>query len=134
VVERLILKDKALWLTYFGDKEYSLEDEIFLLRRLRRNSNFENLMDLYYQTKYWKSIRRIVLKRDNYQCVKCGGKVSLQVDHIWYCQLGREKIMNLQTLCIFCHAEKTKKVDLLRDYVPKRIQLNLNTTMSGVMS
>lgn len=72
----------------------------------RFDRNFYNSID-------WLKIRAKVLKRDNYQCVKCGVSVrekrKSRVDHI---QPRRDRpdlsfdMSNLQTLCIRCDNHK----------------------------
>jgi 5-methylcytosine-specific restriction endonuclease McrA len=62
--------------------------------------------------------RHIVLKRDGYQCVKCGASprkdrsVILEVDHvISVARGGSSKIENLQTLCFACNQGKKDRDD-----------------------
>ncbi|MDE2118263.1 MAG: HNH endonuclease [Betaproteobacteria bacterium] len=57
--------------------------------------------------------RWIVLKRDNYRCVKCGAspsnnhKVELEVDHIIpVAKGGGNALENLQILCRDCNQGK----------------------------
>ncbi|MCZ0942502.1 MAG: HNH endonuclease signature motif containing protein [Gammaproteobacteria bacterium] len=59
----------------------------------------------------WARVRRRVLDRDAWRCVKCGRAGRLEVDHVR--PLGHSKIdpyddSNLQTLCRGCHIEKTR--------------------------
>lgn len=60
----------------------------------------------------WDLLRWKTLRRDHYQCVKCGCNDlrSLEVDHIVSIGMGGAAFDpdNLQTLCIDCHLEKTK--------------------------
>lgn len=62
---------------------------------------------LYLKTPYWRFIRRKVLMRDGYRCVKCGSKANIQVDHIKY-SFGNERLEDLQTLCYYCHHNKSQ--------------------------
>ena len=58
----------------------------------------------------WAVVRRAVLDRDGWRCVKCGKAGRLEVDHIipvqfgggWWAQAG------LQTLCRGCHFDKSR--------------------------
>jgi hypothetical protein len=58
-----------------------------------------------------------ILKRDNYQCKKCGSTESLQIDHVrpysWYVKENQEQKANdeenLQVLCQKCNLEKSNK-------------------------
>lgn len=60
----------------------------------------------------WRKLRELVLKRDNYLCVKCdaGGRVTeaTDVDHIISkAKGGTDSESNLQSLCSACHKVKT---------------------------
>jgi len=59
----------------------------------------------------WPALRLKVLRRDNWQCAKCGARGRLEVDHIERVEkrpdLAFEEA-NLQTLCGFHHNEKTR--------------------------
>lgn len=54
----------------------------------------------------WKEKRLLILKRDNFRCVKCGYKGILHVHHKLY-EKGKmaweAKDVNLITLCKKCH-------------------------------
>lgn len=55
----------------------------------------------------WDRLRRAVLVRDNYTCCSCGRKDNLTVDHIvQLSQGGTNNLVNLQTLCKYCHEKK----------------------------
>jgi len=63
------------------------------------------------------NVRWMVLKRDNYKCVKCGKapsvnhEVELEVDHIKpIAKGGANNIENLQTLCKDCNQGKKDKL------------------------
>lgn len=67
-------------------------------------------------TKSWwveakfRRLRKLVLKRDNFRCVKCGNTENLHIDHIIPYRICKEhKLKNLQTLCRHCHSIKTAK-------------------------
>ncbi len=59
----------------------------------------------------WKALRMQALDRDGWQCVQCGERRRLEVDHI---EPVRDRpdlaysLANLQTLCGRCHARKTR--------------------------
>lgn len=58
----------------------------------------------YYNLANWRRVRIKVLERDNYKCIRCGGKEKLQVNHIKFRQLGgKDTLDNLETLCNKCH-------------------------------
>lgn len=59
----------------------------------------------------WPALRLATKRRDNFQCVKCGGAGRLEVDHIKPVRDAPElafDLDNLQTLCVRCHSAKTK--------------------------
>ncbi len=63
-------------------------------------------------------VRHAVLKRDGYQCVKCGASpekdksVVLEVDHVVpVSRGGSSDIENLQTLCLACNQGKKNEDD-----------------------
>lgn len=59
----------------------------------------------------WKALRVQVLDRDDWQCVQCGERRRLEIDHIKPVRTHPElsyDLNNLQTLCGRCHARKTR--------------------------
>ena len=53
----------------------------------------------------WRKLRKRVLKRDNYQCMKCGSGENLTIDHIIPCVKDKSLIYvddNTRTLCESC--------------------------------
>jgi 5-methylcytosine-specific restriction endonuclease McrA len=54
----------------------------------------------------WRETRRKVLRRDNYQCVRCEivvTETTAHIDHIKSGKLGTNQMKNLRTLCRRCH-------------------------------
>lgn len=67
----------------------------------------------FYQSKEWKAIRLLALKRDDYKCVKCGisvdGYKRSRVDHILELKARPDlalTLSNLQSLCPSCDNNK----------------------------
>lgn len=62
-----------------------------------------------------KALRLKVFDRDKGHCVLCGAKIvkgEWQCDHVTrWSDGGRTELRNLQTLCLPCHAVKTRTVD-----------------------
>lgn len=59
----------------------------------------------------WRALRLQALRRDGYQCLQCGTRYRLEVDHIKAVRHAPElgfELSNLQTLCISCHSRKTR--------------------------
>ena len=67
-----------------------LDQWVFDKRRERRRTYYR---DAYLTSDDWKRKRELVLKRDSYRCVYCGGRVT-QVHHKQYARqnIGREPI------------------------------------------
>lgn len=62
-------------------------------------------------TPRWRALRMEVLRRDDWQCLKCGARHRLEVDHIEPVRTAPEQaweLSNLQTLCAGCHTRKTR--------------------------
>ena len=85
------------------DKNYSHPDLDWNLENYRQENH-------PLKSKRWSLLRRVILKRDNYQCLKCGVKDDrLHVDHIK--PRSRYPLLiwepdNLQTLCKACNMAK----------------------------
>ena len=63
-----------------------------------------NSYDEYIHSEEWQKRRLQILKRDNYQCQRCGSAKQLRVHHIHYPEVyGEEPDEDLITLCDSCH-------------------------------
>ena len=60
----------------------------------------------YIKSDKWRTKRLECLKRDNYQCQKCGTAINLVIHHTTYDRLGNEDIGDLVTLCKDCHKSR----------------------------
>jgi 5-methylcytosine-specific restriction protein A len=63
------------------------------------------------RTKRWAALRLQAKRRDGFQCVECGGRHHLEVDHVKPVRSNPElafDLRNLQTLCATCHTRKTR--------------------------
>lgn len=62
-------------------------------------------------SKRWPSLRLLALRRDGFKCRSCGARGRLEVDHIKPVRTHPEAawdLDNLQSLCVRCHARKTR--------------------------
>ena len=58
----------------------------------------------YLRTPHWKTVRSRKLNQAGYRCERCGdAKGKLEVHHVTYANLGREKMGDLAVLCRNCH-------------------------------
>ena len=112
-----------LWHRYIGSHHMFASDELKKLNGLKDNKVLPRgkIYSLYLMSKHWRWLRLAVLKRDDYQCVQCGSRVELHVDHLHYPGFGREKPKDLQTLCAVCHAKKTTNWDLAAKRSPSKV-------------
>lgn len=64
-----------------------------------------------YRRKIPDSVRRRVMERDGYRCVKCGSTEDLSLDHIYpWSRGGRDAEDNLRVLCRSCNSSKGAQV------------------------
>ena len=62
------------------------------LREIEKNERWWEEYKEYLESDDWKRKRHVVLKRDNWKCVRCGDK-AVQVHHLKYSRkMGREPI------------------------------------------
>lgn len=64
-----------------------------------------------YRDRRWPALRTMAKRRDGWQCVKCGSRYRLEVDHIERVLDAPDRAFdldNLQTLCGPCHGAKTR--------------------------
>lgn len=58
----------------------------------------------FLKTKFWKSLSRQCLIRDNFRCTRCKSKKKLQAHHIIYRKSWFDTLLeDLETLCKRCH-------------------------------
>ncbi len=76
-------------------------DFLFNRRYYNRRSYYLNV---YLKSEDWKRKRHLVLKRDNWRCLKCGA-LATQVHHLKYAKrnIGKEPIEWLISVCKSCH-------------------------------
>ncbi len=83
---------------------FSLKRLMFERERQNRREYYKNV---YLKSDAWQRKRYVVLKRDNWRCVYCGGKAT-QVHHKRYAKynIGREPIDWLVSICKSCHEQQ----------------------------
>ena len=74
---------------------------LFEIKRKQRRDYYRND---YLKSEAWKRKRFVVLRRDNWRCVNCGGRAT-QVHHKKYAKynIGKEPIEWLVSVCKSCH-------------------------------
>ncbi|MCM3628793.1 HNH endonuclease [Paenibacillus glycanilyticus] len=94
----------------------------------------------FYDSPSWRSLRRVIVERDNFECQQCKRnglvvidtneysetakrkKIQLVVHHIRelerYPELALE-ISNLETICVACHEKEHKRMPMKNEKVNK---------------
>jgi 5-methylcytosine-specific restriction endonuclease McrA len=58
---------------------------------------------VYLASQWWKDFRKMILCERGHICQTCGAMRTLQVHHIDYSRLGKEKRTDVVVLCKMCH-------------------------------
>lgn len=67
-------------------------------------NNYKEFKQAYLKTPQWNTLRKSILKRDNYTCQACTtNNVPLEVHHITYENFMEENDIDLISLCRECH-------------------------------
>ena len=92
---------EGLLLILFAIAIFVLKQFVFEHRRKQRRDYYRND---YLKSEAWKRKRYVVMKRDNWRCVFCGGRAT-QVHHKRYAKhnIGKEPIEWLVSVCKSCH-------------------------------
>ena len=72
---------------------------------------FKRYAKWVYRDRRWPALRLQAKRRDGWQCVQCGARGRLEVDHIQPVRDAPERAFdldNLQCLCPGCHGAKTR--------------------------
>ncbi len=87
-----------------NSKEEDFISDYLSRKFLTRRDYYRNV---YLKSEEWKRKRYVVLKRDNWRCVYCGGRAT-QVHHTRYAKrnIGKEPIEWLVSICKTCHDSK----------------------------
>ena len=95
---------QALLLILFGIAIFVLGKLAFEHKRHKRKQRRDYYRNDYLKSEAWKRKRYVVLKRDNWRCVYCGGRAT-QVHHKKYAKynIGKEPIEWLVSVCKSCH-------------------------------
>ena len=90
--------------TNSGEKENEFVSN-YLSRMLLSRRDYYRYF--YLKSEAWKRKRYVVLKRDKWRCVYCGGRAT-QVHHTKYAKwnIGKEPIEWLVSICKSCHDSK----------------------------
>ena len=92
---------EALLLILLAIAIFAFKHVVFKHKRQQRRDYYRND---YLESEAWKRKRYVVLKRDNWRCVYCGGRAT-EVHHKKYAKynIGKEPIEWLVSVCKSCH-------------------------------
>jgi len=57
----------------------------------------------YLQSKHWKELRKRFYKKNKKVCSVCGATKKIQLHHLTYIRLGKERLSDLMSVCDSCH-------------------------------
>lgn len=78
----------------------------------RDTNEVSNDYQEYLKTRHWQIVKYEYRKHHKYQCVMCLEKdVRLELHHLHYETLGREKDEDLTYLCYKCHNIISKRLE-----------------------
>ena len=82
-------------------KKFNGTDFDYLLTKVGKG--YENFL----KSKYWREVKKLVLKRDKYKCIICGSSKELNIHHSSYKNHFNEHnhLEDLDTLCRKHHQE-----------------------------
>ena len=98
---------------HLTNEKYCEKCKIIIAQNKRYLPKNKKRPDKFYESDYWRSLRKFVLIRDNYLCQICLSKgkyvTATEVDHIVPLKEGgTNELNNLQSLCKSCHSRKTR--------------------------
>ncbi|WP_278523477.1 HNH endonuclease [Methanobrevibacter arboriphilus] len=104
---------------YRLNRKVSSKDKV--IRELEEENKQLYWINHKLQTNYMpvsKKKRNKIFKRDGYQCLKCGTRKDLTIDHITpRSKGGSNELKNLQTLCRNCNIKKGIEEENYKNYV-----------------
>ena len=63
----------------------------------------------YLRSPHWRETRLRKLRAVGFKCEKCEAGGRLDIHHLTYTRIGREKLSDLQVLCRKCHKAEHQK-------------------------
>lgn len=116
-----------LWAEHIGSHFLDEQTELRLLQELDKVQvlSWQQIYQLYLQSKWWRALRGKVLRRDGYRCVTCKSRSHLHVHHKRYRGLGNERMEDLETMCWYCHVEETESRDMAAQSPISHARVNL---------
>jgi 5-methylcytosine-specific restriction endonuclease McrA len=68
------------------------------------------LRSWHWQVVRWKKRTQAIFWHGVVKCEKCGSRKRIQVHHINYRSLGKEKMSDLQLICNLCHRKGSGRI------------------------
>lgn len=60
----------------------------------------------YLRSSHWRAVRLQAVQRAGHRCEECGVRGRLEVHHLTYERLGRERDTDIAALCPACHRKE----------------------------
>lgn len=76
----------------------------------------------YLKSRHWKNIKRKYYSTHDYVCAKCGWNRNLDLHHLHYRNIGKERMEDLTPLCRRCHLMEH---GLLREKKKGRVEFKI---------
>ena len=74
----------------------------------------------YLKSDHWKNFRIEYYKANERKCIECGSTNDLNLHHLTYERLGREKLEDVVCLCNTCHFKLHEKMDKKKKPIAKK--------------
>lgn len=80
-----------------------------LIENRHLKSNRRLRYEDYLKSDQWRQIRELLFKRRGRKCESCGSIENLEIHHLNYRHLGKERPEDLKILCQPCHAREDSR-------------------------
>ena len=108
----LSLEDREKFDIRYGYKPYGYTPSSKKRRKNKKKVNYHSLKNgyhIYLKSKEWNNIASFIRKSRNFKCEKCKSSKNLEVHHLHYKTLFKEKPRDLLLLCRDCHSKEHNK-------------------------
>ncbi len=119
VLDRLLKKKKTMRDQTLVPSEPDQHEKDEFCRMITKEEPYQKCENSFYDTEAWKNLRVQAFQRYGSQCLRCGNKANIEVDHVKprckYPELELD-INNLQILCRDCNYRKGSKDSVQWDF------------------